>query len=106
MLTTGQSEQMADDGVTDAKPACAKSTDTKPACVALVPLEEQAARAKTLWRLRPNPTFVTQLIATVEQVPQTRLHRRAAQADALSAYRAGLMRAAGTGFRTRDTSPE
>jgi hypothetical protein len=96
MLTSDRPDQTANDGVTDAKPACAK-----PACVALVPLEEPAQRAKTLWRLRPNPTFVTQLIATVEQVPQTRLHRRAAQADALSAYRAHLTPVARPGFRTR-----
>src|SRR5262249_32379202 len=100
MLTTGQSGLTAEGGVTDAEPACA-STDAKPDCVALVPLQEQVARAKTLWRLRLNPTFVAQLIATDGQGPQTRLHRRAAPADALSAYRAGLTRAAGAGLRTR-----
>ena len=37
---------------------------------------------------RPDPSFVTQLIATAEQVPQTRTLRRATSADALSAYNA------------------
>jgi hypothetical protein len=56
--------------------------------VALVPMEEPARRSPTRRLSRPDPTFVTHLIATAEQVPQTRMHRRAAQADALSAYRA------------------
>jgi len=51
--------------------------------------------------VRPDPTFVTHLIATAEQVPQTRMHRRVAQADALSAYRARQASAPATGFRTR-----
>jgi len=36
---------------------------------------------------RPDPTFVAHLIATAEQLPQTRSLRRATPADALSAYR-------------------
>jgi len=39
---------------------------------------------------RHDPSFVTQLIATAAQVPQTRVYRRASPADAQSSYRAAL----------------
>jgi hypothetical protein len=48
---------------------------------------------------RPDPTFVTHLIATAEQVPQTRNLRRAAPSDASTAYAARPQ--AATGSRTR-----
>ena len=35
---------------------------------------------------RPDPSFVTQLIATAEQAPQTRNLRRGSYADAQAAY--------------------
>jgi hypothetical protein len=54
--------------------------------VALVPVTETADRALRLVVVRPNASFVTQLIATAEQLPQTRSLRRGAPADALSAY--------------------
>jgi hypothetical protein len=96
MLTNDQPEQTAVDGVSGAKIA------TWPACVALVPVSEPVRYARPLGRLSlPDPTFLTHLIATVEQVPQTRQHRRAAQADALSAYRAHRSSVPETGFRTR-----
>jgi hypothetical protein len=60
--------------------------DVEPPCVALVPLTRQITWAHKLPLPRPDPSFVTQLIATAEQVPQTRMLRRAAPADALSAY--------------------
>ena len=41
---------------------------------------------------RPTPTFLAQLIATAEQIPQTRSLRRATTADALSAYSVDLLR--------------
>jgi hypothetical protein len=50
---------------------------------------------------RPDASFVTHLLATAEQVPQTRQLRRAEIADVEAAYRAaGLYSAASTG-RTR-----
>ena len=66
-------------------------------CVALVPLAQELTWARKLPSPRPDPSFVTQLIATAEQVPQTRLLRRAAPADALSAYNRPqlIVRAAG-----------
>ena len=102
MLGIDEPGQTEDDGVIDAKPAYVKPACVKPACVALVPMSAPVRRSGPLVRLsRPDPSFVTHLIATVEQVPQTRLHRRAAQADALSAYRAHQAHAPETGFRTR-----
>jgi hypothetical protein len=60
-----------------------------PACVALVPMADP-----TVWchvpsyRLsRPNSLFLTHLIATAEQAPQTRSLRRASVAEAQIAYR-------------------
>jgi hypothetical protein len=92
MSANDQPEQTADDGVDDARPSC----------VALVPVSEPVRYARPLGRLSlPDPTFLTHLIATVEQVPQTRQFRRAAQADALSAYRAHRSRVPETGFRTQ-----
>jgi hypothetical protein len=60
--------------------------DVEPPCVALVPLAQEVTWARKLPLPRPDPSFVTQLIATAEQVPQTRTLRRATSADALSAY--------------------
>jgi hypothetical protein len=87
-----QPEQTTDDG----------AIDTAPACMALVPTAEPLRRSdKPVQLSRPDPSFLTHLIATAEQVPQTRNHRRAAQADALSAYRAHQPHVQETGFRTR-----
>ena len=87
-----QSEQTTDDG----------AIGTAPPCVALVPTAEPLQRSGQPVKLsRPDPSFLTHLIATAEQVPQTRNHRRAEQADALSAYRAHQPHVQETGFRTR-----
>ena len=62
--------------------------DAKPACTALAPLAEPARWPNRLPRRSlPDPTFVTQLIATAEEFPQTRSLCRADMTDALSAYR-------------------
>jgi hypothetical protein len=53
---------------------------------------------------RPEPTFVTQLIATADQAPQTRSLRRASLADAQTAYGASQTRRGLPGFRTRQTA--
>jgi hypothetical protein len=92
MSGTDRPEQKAESGAIGAKPAC----------VALVPMAEPVRRSGPLVRLsRPDANFVTHLIATVQQAPQTRQHRRAAQADALSAYRAQQARAPETAVRAR-----
>jgi hypothetical protein len=57
-------------------------------CVSLVPATPTVYRARRFAVTRVDASFVTQLIATAEQLPQTRQLRRAAPADALSAYRA------------------
>ncbi len=49
---------------------------------------------------RPDPTFVTQLIANAEQVPQASRLRRATPADAQTAY-AARRQPARTGSKTR-----
>ena len=70
-------EQEIEDGVFE---------DVAPPCVALVPTTQELHWAHKMALPRPDPSFVTQLIATAEQVPQTCNLRRAAPADALSAY--------------------
>jgi hypothetical protein len=92
MLDTGRPEQSADDGVV---------ADAKPACVALVPVTSSAQWSRAPGRLpRPNPVFVTHLIATAAQVEQTR-SCRATAADAHSAYRARPRPVQAVGIRTR-----
>jgi hypothetical protein len=96
MLRTDGPEQTAADSALDEG-----ASDANPGCVALVTTAEPLPRSQTLVRLsRPDPSFVTHLLATAEQVPQTRNHRRAAQADALTAY-AHHPATQNTGFRTR-----
>ncbi len=76
-------------------------TDAEPACVALVPLVASAEWKHRASAPRPNSIFVTQLIATAEQSPQTCSLQRATLADARSAY--GVHPVSGAGIRTRQT---
>ena len=72
------------------------------ASVALVPLVHGPERRSAPRRvIRPDASFVTHLIATAEQLPQTRHLRRAAPADALSAYATHLHPTNGAAGRTR-----
>jgi hypothetical protein len=94
-------EQTDDDGVTaEPNPAC-----TKPPCVALVPVTETAHWADSPIRPLPRPDaiFVTHLIATIEQVPQTRILRRATASDANAAYTSSRQRVVGAGLRAKQT---
>jgi hypothetical protein len=62
------------------------AVEATPVSTALVPL---AARLHWLAKIpltRPDPGFVTHLLATAEQAPQTRVLRRATMADAQVAY--------------------
>ena len=70
-------EQEIEDGVFE---------DVAPPCVALVPLAQELTWARKIMLPRSDPSFVTQLIATAEQMPQTRNLRRATPEDAQSAY--------------------
>jgi hypothetical protein len=77
--------------------------DAKPACTELVPLAEPVRWTNHLpRRLLPDPTFVTQLIATSEHFPQARSLRRAEVSDALSAY-APAPKVPCSGLRTRQS---
>jgi hypothetical protein len=78
----------------------AEAADTTPAGTALVPTTP-ASPHTSLQMSRPDPTFVTHLIATAQQVPQTRHLRRAAPLEALSAYAAHLAPAPSSDRQTR-----
>ncbi len=92
MLDTDRSEDILDGEVLDAD---------APACVELVPVTQSVYWTPKPALPRPDPTFLTHLIATADQAPQTRSLRRASLADAQSAYGASQIRRYGTGFRTR-----
>jgi hypothetical protein len=94
MRNDNRPEQTADDGVL---------TDAKPACMALVPMVQptQWSQHSTHQLPRPNSMFITQLIATAEQVPQTRSLRRATPLDAYTAYRTNQHPVQGAGIRAR-----
>ena len=78
-------------------------TDDEPACVELVPVTQSVRWSRKPSMARSDPGFVTQLIATAAQAPQTRSLRRASLADAQTAYGASQGPRYGVGFRTRQT---
>jgi hypothetical protein len=83
------------------------ATDAKPACRALVQLVETAQWLKPNQQPTPaNAIFVTHLIATREQAPQTRSLRRATASDADTAYKANQHRVEGTGNSRLKHDPE
>jgi hypothetical protein len=92
MLRDDGMEQTAGDGAL---------VDAEPACTALVPLVQAAQWSSSHQLPQTNSNFVTQLIATVEQVPQTRGLRLATAFDALTAYRTNQHRVEGGGIRPR-----
>lgn len=73
-------------------------------CVTLVPVGPTAARPSRLALIRPDASFVAQLIATAEQLPQTRSLRRGAPAEALTAYRSFEHRIKGAVLSTRQVT--
>ena len=95
MTDDNRAPQAADDGA---------AADAKPACTALVPQVETAQWSAPSQQLPPpNAIFVTHLIATKEQAPQTRSLRRATPADAQAAYGAQRRPLYAAGIRTRPT---
>ena len=92
MLDVERSEQALDGEVLGAD---------EPGCVELVPVTQSGRWVPKGPVARPDPGFVTHLIATAAQAPQTRSLRRGSLADAQTAYSAGQIRRYGTGFRTR-----
>ena len=75
--------------------------DVESACVALVPLTPPVQYLHKLPLPRPDPIFLTHLIASAEQVPQARSFRRATSEDAQLAYAPGRHQRPSVGFRTR-----
>ena len=64
------------------------ASDAPKASVALVPVVATPRRLAVAQALpRPDPSFVTHLIAMAELSPQTRVLRRAAPEDVQAAYR-------------------
>ncbi len=92
MLNNDRPAQTVEDGVV---------ADAESACVALVPLTASAQWTSGLKPAHPDSIFVTHLIATAEQLPQTRSLRRATPADAQTAYRANQRQTPRAGLRTR-----
>jgi hypothetical protein len=92
MRDGNQSDQIVDDSVAE---------DASPACTALVPFVPTAQWSCSRPLPRPSSIFVTHLIATAEQAPQTRNLRRASASDANAAYTASWHRDVGTGLRAR-----
>ena len=80
--------------------------EARSACVALVPVVQSApwSRIPSRELPRPNSTFLTHLIATAEQVPQTRSLRRATPFDAQIAYNANQHWVLRTPIRTRQVT--
>ena len=76
--------------------------DTKPACVALVPLVQTAQWSHRRPLPLPSSIFVTQLIATGGEEPQT--SSSATAFDANAAYTANQHRLSGAGMRPRQTA--
>jgi len=93
MLKNNRPDEIADHDGSGAE------TSASVALVPLVPPDRRARRPRLL--TRPDPTFVTHLIATAEHAPQTRNLRRAAPSDALSAYTAQRRPLPDAGGRTR-----
>ncbi len=93
MFSTGRPEQAVDDS--------ALAGDAKPPCMALVPMVPAVQWSKPAHLQLPDSTFVTQLIATAEQEPQTRALRRATLVDAQNAYSINRCQTVGAGIRTR-----
>src|ERR1700730_10602744 len=94
MSSSGRPQQTLDEGA---------PPDAAPASVALVPTVASAQRSQASIRplSRPSSIFVTHLIATAAQAPQTRSLRRATPADAQTAYQANRRPVIDAGFRTR-----
>jgi hypothetical protein len=92
MLDNDRSEHILDGEILDAD---------EPACVELVPVTQTVHWSQRPAIARPDPTFVTHLIATADHAPQTRSLRRGSLADAQTAYSASQIRRYGAGFRTR-----
>ena len=92
MLGTERSEDILDGEVLDAD---------APACVELVPVIQTVQLSPKPVLARPDPVFVTHLIAMADQAPQTRSLRRGSLEDAQTAYGAHIQERRSVVRRTR-----
>jgi hypothetical protein len=92
MLGTERSEDILDGEVLDAD---------APACVELVPVIQTMQLSPKPVLARPDPVFVTHLIAMADQAPQTRSLRRGSLEDAQTAYGAHMQERRSVVRRTR-----
>jgi hypothetical protein len=92
MLGTERSEDILDGEVLDAD---------APACVELVPVIQTVQLSPKPVLARPDPVFVTHLIAMADQAPQTRSLRRGSLEDAQTAYGAHMQERRSVIRRTR-----
>jgi hypothetical protein len=92
MLETDRSEAILDGEILDAD---------APACVELVPVTQTVRWSTKSAVARPDPVFVTHLIATADQAPQTRSLRRGTLEDAQTAYGAHPQERRSVARRTR-----
>lgn len=70
-------------------------------CTALVPVERPADVSRSYSSAaRPEASFVVHLIAVASSTPQTRLLRRASQADALNGYNFAATRQTALSFQS------
>ena len=67
----------------------------------MVPLVQATRWSHAIQQPRPNSIFVTQLMATAEQGPETRRPMCATAHDAFTAYRAAQHWVEGAGIRAR-----
>jgi hypothetical protein len=72
-----------------------------PACVELVPVIQTVQLSPKPVLARPDPVFVTHLIAMADQAPQTRSLRRGSLEDAQTAYGAHMQERRSVVRRTR-----
>jgi hypothetical protein len=92
MLGTERSEDILDGEVLDADAL---------ACVELVPVIQTVQLSPKPVLARPDPVFVTHLIAMADQAPQTRSLRRGSLEDAQTAYGAHMQERRSVIRRTR-----
>lgn len=75
----------------------------EPASAELVPVTQSVQWLPKQATPRPDPSFLAQVIAAADEIPQTRSLRRASLADAQTAYGASQIARHRSGFRTRQT---
>ncbi len=94
MLDIDRSEEILDGEFVDAD---------QPPGMALVPVAQSVQWAPRQATPRPDPSFLAQLIAAADEIPQSRNPRQASLADAQTAYGASQTARYRSGFRTRQT---